>query len=339
MHMSDALITPIVGGVTLATSVGVLSYSTKKLESDILDKRIAYMGVVSAFVFAAQMINFSIPGTGSSGHIGGGLLLAILLGPHAGFLAMATVLLTQALFFADGGLLAFGCNLLNLGFFTCYVAYPLIYKPLSKGSKKKMCVGIMLATIIGLQLGSLGVVIETMLSGRTDLPFDTFLLFMQPIHLAIGLVEGLITVSVVGFLYERREALLFDFFSESFGHFNTAKMRRRAFQGFFIVALIIGGVFSQFASSNPDGLEWSIDRVVVEASETTSNVGDKKETGIKKSAEELQEAVAFLPDYDFSKKSNEDSVLGTSVSGVVGSLIILITISLSGLLIRKFQQS
>ena len=75
------------------------------------------MGVLGAFIFAAQMINFTIPATGSSGHLGGGLILTILLGPYAAFLTIASVLMVQALFFADGGLLALGCNIFNLGFF------------------------------------------------------------------------------------------------------------------------------------------------------------------------------------------------------------------------------
>ena len=77
-------------------------------------------GGSGAFIFAAQMINFTIPGTGSSGHMGGGMLLSILLGPYAAFLVLASVLTVQALFFADGGLLAWGCNVLNMGFFTYY---------------------------------------------------------------------------------------------------------------------------------------------------------------------------------------------------------------------------
>jgi len=82
------------------------------------------MGVLGAFVFAAQMVSFAIPGTGSSGHLGGGLLLAILIGPSAAFPVMVSVPAVQALFFGDGGLLALGCNILNLGFFTSFVAFP-----------------------------------------------------------------------------------------------------------------------------------------------------------------------------------------------------------------------
>ena len=89
------------------------------------------MGVLGAFIFAAQMINFTIPATGSSGHLGGGMILSILLGPYAAFLVMASVLVVQALFFGDGGLLALGCNIFNLGFWPCFIVYPLIYKKIA----------------------------------------------------------------------------------------------------------------------------------------------------------------------------------------------------------------
>ena len=133
MHMSDALLSPAVGGAMLAVTVGVTAWSIKKIKEnpEPEEKTVPLMGVMGAFVFAAQMINFAIPGTGSSGHLGGGLLLAVLLGPAAGFLTMASVLLIQALFFGDGGLLAYGANVFNLGFLTCYVVYPLIYRRLA----------------------------------------------------------------------------------------------------------------------------------------------------------------------------------------------------------------
>lgn len=121
MHMADALVSPIIGGVMWSASIGTLSYSIKKVQMNIDYAKVPLMGVMGAFVFAAQMINFSIPMTGSSGHIGGGILLAILLGPHAGFLAITSVLIIQALFFADGGLLALGCNIFNLGFLLAFL--------------------------------------------------------------------------------------------------------------------------------------------------------------------------------------------------------------------------
>src|SRR5512136_3386964 len=133
MHMADALISPAVGGTLWAATAGLIGYSSRKVKRDMDDRRIPLMGVLGAFIFASQMINFTIPGTGSSGHLGGGMILTILLGPHAAFLVMASVLTVQALFFADGGLLALGCNIFNLGFFPCYVVYPFIYQPWAGG--------------------------------------------------------------------------------------------------------------------------------------------------------------------------------------------------------------
>ncbi len=211
MHMGDALITPVVGGISLAASAGMVGYSVRSLKTETFEQRLPLMGVMGAFLFAAQMINFTIPGTGSSGHIGGGLLLATILGPGAGFITLACVLLIQALFFADGGILAYGCNLINIGFFTIFLAYPFIFqKIVKKGmTKKRIITASILASVIGLQLGSLGVVMETLISGRTELNLTTFIMFMQPIHLAIGLVEGIITGLIVSYLYSQNEGLIY----------------------------------------------------------------------------------------------------------------------------------
>ena len=329
MHMSDALITPIVGGTMLASSLGVMTTATKKIDLKSMEYKVPYMGLVGAFVFASQMINFAIPGTGSSGHIGGGMLLAILLGPHAGFLTMASVLLIQALFFADGGLLAYGCNLFNLGFFTCYLAYPLVFKPivgklsegiLSKQSKMKLVTGSLLACVIGLQLGSLAVVLQTVISGRTVLPFTEFLLFMQPIHLAIGLVEGLITGALVLYLGQQNKGLLYQE-DPSQNTESTGFNMGRTLRGLAIITVVVGVLLSQFASSSPDGLEWSLERV--SAHEATGGY-----------LEEVQGAVSLLPDYDF-KSSSLPGAVGTGVSGLAGSGLTLGLVFVIGKVVKK----
>ena len=154
--MADALISPAVGGTMWAATAGFIAYSSKKLKDNPDDRRVPLMGVLGAFIFAAQMINFTIPATGSSGHLGGGMILAILLGPYAAFLTMASVLTVQALFFADGGLLALGCNIFNLGFFPCFVAYPFIYRKIvgDAPSQKRILTGALVAGIVCLQLGA-----------------------------------------------------------------------------------------------------------------------------------------------------------------------------------------
>jgi cobalt/nickel transport system permease protein len=315
MHMSDALISPVVGGAMLAVTAGIAGHSVRKLRMELEEEKVPLMGVMGAFVFAAQMINFAIPGTGSSGHIGGGMLLAALLGPYAGFLAMASVLLIQALFFGDGGLLAYGCNVFNLGFFTCFVAYPHIFRRLvQKGiTTGRLMKASLLAAIAALQLGAFSVVLETYFSGKTELPFSTFVLLMQPIHLAIGVIEGLITAAVVVFIWKARPELL----EGEKGKSLVEPMQLKRLMGVLLVLVIlIGGVFSWFASSSPDGLEWSMERTAgtaeLEAEGTIYNVLAK-----------LQNKTALLPDYSFGtgeeKEASWPSVdAGTSVSGIVG---------------------
>jgi len=332
MHMADALISPAVGGTMTAATACVAAYSIKKVQNDLDDKKVPLMGVMGAFVFASQMINFSIPGTGSSGHLGGGMLLAILLGPYAGFLTMASILLIQALFFGDGGLLAYGCNVFNLGFYTCFIAYPLIYKRITrKGLTSGRIFGAsMVSAILGLQMGSFSVVLETLFSGKTELPFGTFVLLMQPIHLAIGIVEGLITAAVVTFVWKARpEILECTEAGKTLGGISIKKV----LTGILVAAIVIGGFVSWFASSNPDGLEWSIER----AAGTT----DLEASGIIHDLlAKIQSKTAFLPDYSF-KTATEDaanSYTGTSVSGIVGGALTLGLAGLTGLIISAFKK-
>jgi len=174
--MADALVSPAVGGTFLAVSIGLIGYSSKKIKNDIDSSIIPLMGVIGAFIFVAQMINFTIPMTGSSGHIGGGMLLAILLGPYAAFITIASVLIIQAFFFADGGLLALGCNIFNLGFFPCFICYPLIYRNIVKSevNTKRIIIGSVLATVVGLQIGSFFVVVQTFFSNLQSFPLIHF---------------------------------------------------------------------------------------------------------------------------------------------------------------------
>ena len=252
MHMADALITPAVGGIMMAASAGAIGYSVKKVKAELDDKKVPLMGVMGAFVFAGQMVNFTIPATGSSGHIGGGILLAALLGPYAAFLVISAVIIIQALFFADGGLLALGCNIFNMGFFACFIAYPLIYRQIVKKSftKRRITIGAITAVVVGLQFGAFSVVLETLVSGITELPFLSFVALMQPIHLMIGLVEGVATAAILCFIYQCNPTLL----DGAGGLNNKIKLeRKKVIAVLLVMALLIGGGLSLLASGNPDG--------------------------------------------------------------------------------------
>ena len=260
MHMADALIVPAVAGTMYAASTIAAGVSVREVKLENNPKKIPLMGVMGAFVFATQMLNFTIPGTGSSGHLCGGMMLSALLGPFAGFLTMIGVLLVQCLFFADGGLLALGCNVWNMAFYGCFIGSFLIWRPMMKkgATKGKIIAASVIGCVVTLQLGAFSVCLETFASGVTELPFSVFLATMQPIHLAIGAVEGLITAAVLCFVHEARPELLWGV-GETAGEDRLTFKKTLGVLAFF--AAIFGGIVSLFASAFPDGLEWSMEKV------------------------------------------------------------------------------
>jgi cobalt/nickel transport system permease protein len=284
MHMADALISPAVGAGLWLASGATLAVCSRRVRQGDQGYLVPLMGVLGAFVFAAQMINFTIPGTGSSGHIGGGLLLSILVGPYAAFVVIASVLTVQALFFADGGLLALGANIFNLGVFSCFVGYLLVYRPLLGAdplatSERRLGWVTVLAAVVGLQLGALGVVLETTFSGVSNLPAGSFFLLMQPIHFAIGLVEGLATAVVVLFMRRARPDLFLAGVLTAPAH---AASSRRSLKPILLTlgmaTVLTAGVFSLFASSQPDGLEWSVARASVVVPVVTPQASRKSDS-------------------------------------------------------------
>lgn len=330
MHMADALVSPAVAGTMYAVSAAAAGYSIYKVRKENDTSKIPVMGVMGAFVFAAQMINFTIPGTGSSGHLCGGMLLSALLGPYAGFLSMIGVLLIQCLMFADGGLLALGCNIWNMAFYGCFIGSMLIWKTIMRNgaSKKKITAASVGGCVVTLQLGAFSVTLETLASGVTSLSFSSFAAVMQPIHLAIGLVEGLITACVLCFVYEARPELLWGVG----GSGETLKSRlsfKKTLAVLAAAALVIAGAFSLFASSYPDGLEWSIEKLT--GSTELEAEGEAYDTASK-----LQDTTAVLPDYSFK---SSDSPAGTSVSGIVGGAAVIVLCVAACYIFRFFMHS
>ena len=158
MHLGNGVVCPI-SAIVMFGAAGVGTYfAFRGAKKEFCKDKVFYAITLTCLVFALQMINFSIPQTGSSGHIIGALLLCALLGANSAFLAICAILTIQALFFSDGGLLALGCNIVNMGVMTCFVAYPFIYKPLEKSNKPFLAA--LLASIVALQLGALMVVLE-----------------------------------------------------------------------------------------------------------------------------------------------------------------------------------
>lgn len=293
MHMSDTLISPAVAVATSIVAAALVIVATRKIgrtERHNTTRLIPLMGVMGALVFAAQMLNFAIPATGSSGHIVGGVLLAAVLGEWAGFLTLTSVIIVQCLLFADGGLMTLGCNVLNMAALSCLVAYPLIFKPLihNHNSPSRWAAASIATSITALAMGALAVTIETELSGITALPYGRFLSFMLPIHLLIGVGEGLATAAVIASLRRYRPDLLFDSTEP------TARPRTQFIAITVVAALLVASVAGTVASSRPDGLEWSIERTTagVEIAESQSPLHHR--------AARIQRTTALLPDYEAS---------------------------------------
>ena len=352
MHMSDALLSPTVGGIMYAASAAAVGWSIYKIKKDdaaysgsagsfdgCFDSgKLPLMAVAGAFVFAAQMINFTIPGTGSSGHIGGGVLLAGMLGGCPALLTIAAVLIIQCLFFADGGLLALGANIFNMGVIPCLIVYPLIFRPLMKWAARggagrrllsgRMSAATVLSAVIGLQLGAFCVVLETAASGITALPFSTFLLLMQPIHLAIGAVEGIITAAIFTYVNNSRPEILLSAIGVHSAD-NTAVSgahgsMKKTVCVLAVLAFLVGGGLSLFASSHPDGLEWSIERI-------TGSTELESRDSAHNAAQSVQDKTSILPDYDFADGTSDNShVSGTSVSGIVGAAMTCVLAGAAG---------
>jgi cobalt/nickel transport system permease protein len=299
------------------------------------DRLVPLMGVLGAFVFAAQMINFAIPATGSSGHIGGGLLLSVLLGPAAAFVVIASVLSVQALFFADGGLLALGANIFNLGVFPCLVAYPLVYGAIARpgATSARVWFGAVLAAVVGLQLGALGVVIQTVASGISSLPAGPFLWLMLPVHLAIGVVEGLATAALVLFIRKARPDLV----ERGVASAGRASPIRPLATAVALAAAVTGGVLPWFASAQPDGLEWSLERVAGREPVRASDGVVHERLAV------LQDRVAIMPDYELPSAARTPGEepswpavsTGKSLAALVGGFATLLLVTLAAVALRR----
>lgn len=262
------------------------------------------MGAAGAAVFAAQMMNFTIAGTGSSGHIGGGFLLAAVLGPVPAYLVMSVILTVQCLLFGDGGLLALGCNLFNMGIVPCFLIYPLLKKLL--GTKMRIPAAA-LGGALSMFTGALCVVGEALLSGANGMDVSAFIINMVGIHAAIGVGEGLITAGLLA---------AFDKAS--------AHSEQTALTGTLGLAAVTSGLLSAFASANPDGLEWSIMQV--------AGAGFGHTSAAHVLLDNIQSATTLLPDYAFRAVEN---ALTSGAAGLIGCAAVFALAVLTGAVLTR----
>jgi cobalt/nickel transport system permease protein len=243
LHIPDGFLTIVVSIICWLITVATISMAISRTNKALGEKQVPLMGVMAAFIFAAQMINFPVAG-GTSGHLLGGALAAIMLGPWAGMLVMTAVIAVQALLFQDGGLLVMGANILNMGLVTAAIGYGL-YRTISSGGRIMKLIVAGIAAWLSVMAGALFTSLQLWLSGTSQL--QVVIPAMLFVHALIGLGEAVITVAALSFVLQARPDLL-DENSES----------AKGSKGWVVIGIAISLIvvlLSPFASSDPDGLE------------------------------------------------------------------------------------
>ena len=254
MHIPDMLLDPKVAAVTSALGAAGLLYAVRRLERQRGERTTVLMGTMSAFVFAAQMVNFPV-WFGISGHLLGGVLSAVLLGPWAGAVIVAAVLIVQCFLFHDGGVTVLGANFINMGLIGAVGGYA-IYAPIRRwiAGPKGILIAAMVAAWFSVLLASGAFAVELAASGRRG-DFLQVLSWMALVHALIGVGEALITGIVVRFVLIRRPDLL-DLESSSLDNPTRPGRWGQTMAGGLAIALGIAVFLAPFACEFPDGLEY-----------------------------------------------------------------------------------
>jgi cobalt/nickel transport system permease protein len=303
LHIPDGFLGPIISIIFWILTVILLAIATRRTQNELGERQIPLMGIMAAFIFAAQMINFPIAG-GTSGHMLGGALAGIVLGPWAGMLVMASVITLQALLFQDGGLLVMGANIFNMGMLPALIGYGL-YRSIVRQNRSVRLSVAGIAAWLSVMAAALATALQLWLSGTS--PLRIVMPAMLGVHALIGIGEALITVAALAFMLRVRPDML-----------ETETIEARGGRGWivagFVVALIVV-LFSPWASANPDGLE----RVAEDLGFITLG---------------LDAPYTLLPDYTIPLLG--ETGLSTIIAGVIGALIVAaVTVGLGRLLRRS----
>tara|TARA_Y100000768_G_scaffold79130_1_gene56127 strand:- start:2953 stop:3888 length:936 start_codon:yes stop_codon:yes gene_type:complete len=302
MHVPDGFM-----NVTMSAATGVISFGTlwayiRSAKDLIADKFIALTGMMSALIFVLQMINFPVA-AGTSGHLLGGALAVIVLGPRLGLICLSVVVIIQSLLFADGGLSALGVNVLNMAIVTTATSWFIVkywIKFIGKNKTSIVTVSV-LAGILSVVFSSIAFTIQYAIGGTISIPVGTVLIAMVTTHLIIGLGEGIITALIITLLMRVRPDLVYAYDRSDE---NTTKV---SFYGLFIILILLLSLITPFASSSPDGLE-----------SVAEEFGFTQTEGI----------VLLLDDYGINAINNNflstilSAILGVTVVAVIFNLII-----------------
>lgn len=304
LHIPDGFLSLVISLVFWACTALAVGIAISKTNQTLGEKQIPLMGVMAAFIFAAQMLNFPILG-GTSGHFLGGALAAIVLGPWASILVMTSVIAIQAILFQDGGLLVMGANIFNMGILTAMIGFGL-YKIAGKSNKQTRLALAGVAAWVSTLASALLASLQIWLSGNTRL--EIVLPPMLVTHALIGVGEAVITVAALSFIMQTRPDLLSDEKTETQGGIGWAY----AGAAITLVALLL----APFASANPDGLERvAHDIGFIHLGQTAP--------------------YQILPDYTLPVLGQTN--LSTIVAGLIGAAAVAVVVLLIGRSLRKAQ--
>jgi cobalt/nickel transport system permease protein len=307
MHAPDGFLNAGTAVATGAVSVGTVSFALRQGREKLKEKQIPLAGIAAAFIFAAQMFNFPVA-AGTTGHLLGGALAAILLGPHMGAIVVTIVVVVQALVFADGGLTALGYNVLNMAIVPAYGGYALfrLFRRVVPRTGGGVTAATGLAALGSVVLAAMAFSLQWLFGATAPVSFAEVFTAMVGVHFLIGIGEGVISAMAVGAVLASRADLVYgaaDLDAAQVADSRRVPIRTFAIAG-LLAALFFGTVISQFAVDNPDGLE----RVAID-------------TGFVESEQDHALAGSIFADYATAGLENES--LSLAIAGISGTLIVL----------------
>lgn len=253
MHIRDGILSPEVCVMAGAVSLSAIAYSLKKLRVDLEDRAVPLTGMLAAVVFAGQMVNFPLVGLPVSGHLLGGVLASVILGPWAGCLAISLVLIVQAVLFNDGGLLSLGANILNMavvGSWGGYAVYSVLRKWFGNNPISSIPAAVIAAWLSVLAAATLFCLEFGLSAGSKQFNLKGVLTLMVLYHAIIGIGEALITGSILSFILARRPELI----SSTASSGSISNFGRSVVAG-LVFALAVAAFLAPFKSEFPDGLD------------------------------------------------------------------------------------
>jgi len=308
MHVADGILSVPVAGVAALASAAAVGISLRQLRDRVADRIVPFTGMMAALVFAGQMVNFPLFGTLVSGHLMGGVLAAVVLGPYAGCLALTLVLLVQCLLFADGGLMALGVNVLHMavvGSMGGYAVYAVLRRMLGGGPRAALAAAIA-ASWLSVMAAAALFCLEFRLSWpRADYDFSKIFTLMITLHSAIGVGEAVITGVIVSFVLRQRPDLIVPDTASG-----SSVVSLRGLAAGVVGALAIAAFVAPFASPHPDGLE-----AVSQRAEFASLA--------------REQTVTALADYEFPslvprwQSAPAWQMVSVSLAGILGTLSVL----------------